>query len=212
MKNKKIILILSIAILVLIFSSFLFYLNSRKIGSDVLITSNITKKIENKKIYSDNEYGFKFNYQNSLSYVVANDKKVQLPDYLIKSEQNQNNYEIVDRYISFKYNLGPGVLSINIYKNTKYKNIEDWLNDYVKNQPNEIIVFRENNGISIDDNKTIITHIAGLDQNKKYVFEDYPYEKTIGFIKDSNLFVINIKENIGDQSYIEFLKSFRFTK
>lgn len=176
-----------------------------------ILYKNKIEKIKNEKIYSDNDYNFTFNYPDSLSCIIEDNKKAPLPDYLIKSEKNQNTYETIDRYISFKYSSGYVPLSVNIYKNTKYKDIEDWLNDYVKNKPNEVIVFKENTGINIDNNKTIITHIAALDKNKKYIFEDYPYEKTIGFIKDGNLFVININENIGN-NYTNFIKSFKFTK
>lgn len=200
MNNKKIILTLSIATLIAIISFLLYvfyFSNNKQIDSDKI---NKIEKIENKKIYNDNKYNFIFNYPSNLSYTEEDNKKITMSDNSIKS---------LDKVISFRDNSGQGIVSIDINK-TEYKNIEDWLNDYVKNKPNEVIIFKENTGISIDNNKTITTHVAGLDQNKKYVFEDYPYEKTIGFIKDGNLFVINIKENIGNQSYIEFLKSFRF--
>lgn len=208
MKNKKIIIILSVIISILIISLliYVFYFNNKK------TQHNTTNRIENTKTYSDDKYNFIFNYSSILSYTVEDNKKVLLPDYLIKSEKNQNNYETIDRYISFKYDFGYIPLSLNIYKNTKHKNVEDWLNDYVKNKPNEVIVFKENNGINIDNNKTIITHVAGLDQNRKYVFEDYPYEKTVAFIKNNNLFVINTKDGIGNESYIDFIKSFKFIK
>lgn len=200
MNNKKIILISLIIILISTISLLLSfsYLNNSKSFEKI----NKIERIEDLKKYSNDKYNFTFNYPNNLVYTEEDNKKITAIDNSIKS---------LDKVITFRNILDQWIISIDINK-TEYKNIEDWLDDYVKNKPREIIVFRENSGTNIDNNKTIITHVAGLDQNKKYVFEDYPYEKTIGFIKDSNLFVINIKENIGDQSYIEFLKSFRFTK
>ncbi len=200
MNNKKIILISLIIILISTISLLLSfsYLNNSKSFEKI----NKIERIEDLKKYSNDKYNFTFNYPNNLVYTEEDNKKITAID---------NSIKLLDKVITFRNISDQWIISIDINK-TEYKNIEDWLDDYVKNKPREIIVFRENSGTNIDNNKTIITHVAGLDQNKKYVFEDYPYEKTIGFIKDSNLFVINIKENIGDQSYIEFLKSFRFTK
>ena len=66
---------------------------------------------------------------------------------------------------------------------------------------------RENTGVNIDNNKTIITHMVSLDQTKQYILEEYPYEKTIAFIKNNNLFVINARDS---EIYNEFLSSFKF--
>lgn len=203
MNFKTVIIIVLSIILVILSTSFLKNdKNTNNHTTSFLGDSQVNDFQENKKgwnIYTDDRYKYSLKFPPGLNIFLVYEREIKV------AESIGGGSFVINGGVSFndpKFD-NYGVMAVSVFENTKFSNVDEWLEKESKKfESHRPVIERK---IVIGDYDVIITYVQS-----DYEREDaYKYEKTAVFIKDDNLFKIWTRfDDINDHEKV--WDSFRF--
>lgn len=217
MPSKKIILILSVFILTIPFSILGCYVFLKQ-NSDETQVAQKCGEINNPHVkpdeensntgmtkewntYYDERYQYKIDFPAGLNAtnIYEHTRTVELSKdlgggFLTLTTNGGITFSPVDLPLS--------VIAMEIFENSKFKSLAEWL----ESEKNEYVSMIVEKKINIDGNEAIITHQAGMRDEK--IYEEYKNPKTTVFIKNNMLFIITT--NMDDNDSEKVWNSFKF--
>ncbi|MFH1187762.1 MAG: hypothetical protein V1688_02770 [bacterium] len=216
MTSKKTILISSIFIFIILFTVFgcCIFFRQNKCKTPVAKECPKIKNLDTKpaeenlnaepkeewSTYYDERYKYSLDFPSGLNVDAIYENRVELP------EDSGGGYLITNGGVNFSYPAdGPWAMIVNVFENSKYKSLDEWLES--KQGEYEINVVEKR--INIDGNEAMVTHLASVSDGK--ISEEFKNEKETVFIKDHNLFIIYTRST-RTEDYEKVWNSFKFNK